>query len=344
MIFTHRASAMSLAVSFVFTCLSPSAALAAETTTYPLTLENCGRQISFEKAPERVAAIGQSTAEILYLLGLADKVVGTAVWIGPVLPQFEEVNAKIPRLADNSPSFESVVEKRPELVAAQFQWNVGPEGIVATPAQFEELGIGVYNSPADCKGKNNEGGGDGVRTTAFDMALIHQEIEELAAIFDVQAAGEELVADLKAREEAAKEKAAKAKGDVSAVFWFSSAELDIDPYVAGKNGAPGYIMSALGVRNIINSDEEWPTVGWETIARANPTIIVAGKMDRRRFPADDVEVKKEFLKMDPVAKLMTASAEDHVIEMDAQAMNPTIRTIDGIEVMAEALTKLGLTQ
>jgi iron complex transport system substrate-binding protein len=103
-------------------------------------------------------------------------------------------------------------------------------------------------------------------------------------------------------------------------------------------------MSLLGVKNVIDSQEEWPTVGWETIARANPTVIVAGKMDRRRFPADDIAVKLEFLKTDPVASLMPAVREGRVVEMDAQAMNPTIRTIDGIEVLADALVKAGLAR
>ncbi|NGO66304.1 ABC transporter substrate-binding protein [Rhizobium daejeonense] len=313
-------------------------------TSYPLTLENCGRQVTFEKAPSRTVSIGQSSTEILYLLGLADKVVGTAVWIGPVLEGYESANAKIERLADNDPSFESVVAKKPDLVTAQFQWHVGPEGIVATPQQFEELGIPVYTSPADCIGKDNSGGGDGVRNAVFTMDLIYQEVRDLAKIFDVEAKGEEVVADLKKREGAARAKIASAQGKLSAVFWFSSAEMDVDPYVAGKKGAPAYIMSALGISNIIESDEEWPTVGWETIAKANPTMIIAGKMDRRRFPADDVVVKHEFLKTDPVASLMPAVKNGHVFDMDAQAMNPTIRTIEGIETLADAIEAAGLSK
>ncbi len=103
-------------------------------------------------------------------------------------------------------------------------------------------------------------------------------------------------------------------------------------------------MSTLGVKNIIASEEEWPTVGWETIAKANPTIIVAGKMERRRFPADDVAVKLKFLDTDPVTNLMPAVKEKRIVEMDAQAMNPTIRTIEGIEVLADALEKAGLSK
>ncbi len=275
---------------------------------------------------------------------MADKVVGTALWIGPVLKGYEDANAKVERLADNDPSFEAVVGKRPDLVTTQFQWQIGPEGVVGTPEQFAELGIPVYTSPADCMGKDNSGGGDGVRKSVFTMDLIYQEVRDLAKIFNVQDRGEEVVADLKKREEAARAKIASANGKISAVFWFSSAELDIDPYVAGRNGAPGYIMSALGLKNVIESDEEWPTVGWETIAKANPSVIVAGKMDRRRFPADDVAVKLKFLATDPVASIMPAVKAAHVFEMDAQAMNPTIRTIEGIETLAEAISTAGLAK
>ena len=333
------AAIFAIASSFA---LLPSAHAAQ--TSYPLTLKNCGRDVTFTHAPERTVAVGQSTTEILYLLGLSDKVVGTAVWVGPVIKGYEEANAKIDRLADNDPSFESVLAKKPDLVTVQYQWHVGPEGVVGKPEQFEELQIPVYTSPADCTGKDNSGGGDGVRHSVFTMDLIYQEVTDLAQIFNVQDKGEKLVAELKAREEAARKKIVSAKGQLSAVFWFSSAELAIDPYVAGKNGAPGYIMSALGIKNVIESDEEWPTVGWETIAKANPTIVVAGKMDRRRFPADDVVLKQKFLKEDPVTSLMPSVKEGHIVTMDAQAMNPTIRTIDGIEVLADAIVQLGLSK
>ncbi|MER8523148.1 ABC transporter substrate-binding protein [Mesorhizobium sp. M1076] len=312
-------------------------------TTYPLTLENCGHQITFQKAPGQTVSIGQSSTEILYLLGLADRVVGTALWVGPVLKDYEEVNSKIDRLADNDPSFESVLAKKPDIIAVQFQWQVGPEGVLAKPEQFEELGIPVYTSPSDCVGKENSAASDGVRHQVFTMDLVYKEIRELAQIYNVQDKGEEVVADLKEREEAARAKVASAEGKLSAVFWFSSAA-DADPYVAGKNGAPGYIMSALGIENIIKADDEWPTVGWETIAKADPTMIVAGSMGRRRYPLDSLEAKLEFLKSDPVTTLMPAVKDGHVFDMDAQAMNPTIRTIEGIEALADAIAKAGLAK
>ncbi len=250
-----------------------------------------------------------------------------------------ELNAGIERLADNDPSFESVVARKPGLVAAEFDWHVGPQGSVATREQFADLGIPTYSLPADCWNKDNSTGSDGTRSAMFQVESIHAGVTELAQIFDVPEKGAELVAELKAREAAAAEKArALDIQDASAVFWFSSAEMDIDPYVAGRKGPPAYMMNALGLKNVVESDEEWPVVSWETIARANPTFIIVAKMDRRRFEADDVEKKLEFLKSDPVAREMDAVKNDRVIVIDAHAMDPSIRNVAALEALEAALS------
>lgn len=312
-------------------------------TDYPLQLTNCGSELTFEKAPASTVAVGQAVTEILYTLGLADKVVGTSVWFSKVLPEYAGVNDKIERLADNDPSFETILGKRPELVSVQYEWHVGPQGLIATREHFTDAGIGTYILPADCTGKDNTIGSDGTRLAAYSMEGIYQGITELAQIFDISEKGDEVLADLKAREAAAKEQAA-ALGleDVSALFWFSSAEMDIDPYVAGQKGAPAYMMEALGLRNVIESDEEWPVVSWESIARANPSIIVVAEMDRRRFEADNIERKLEFLKTDPVAKEMEAVKQGRILVMDGHSMDPSIRNISALEQLAAALPAFNL--
>jgi iron complex transport system substrate-binding protein len=184
-------------------------------------------------------------------------------------------------------------------------------------------------------------GSDGTRLKMFSTDSLYQGIEDLADAFGVPDRGARLVADYQAREAAAVAKASAAEyEDISAVFWFSSPELESDPFVAGRMGAPGYMMRELGIRNVVESDEEWPTVGWETIARANPTVIVIARMDRRRFAADDYEKKLEFLRTDPVASQMEAVKNDRIVIMDAQAMDATIRAIPALEVLADALEKL----
>lgn len=322
--------------------LSTSGAFAAGKTQYPLTLDNCGRKITFDKAPERAVSIGQNSTEILLSLGLAEKMVGTAVWVGPVLDNLKAANEKVPRISNNQPSFEGVVKNDPDLVAAQFVFDVGPNGVVGKREQFEELGVATYISPGDCAAKDNSMR-DGSRSKLFSMDSIYQEIGELAGIFDVQDRGEAFIAELKQREAKAVASVSGGKAaNISLVFWFSSSNINGDAWMAGKNGAPGYITQALGARNLIQTEEEWPAVSWEAIAVQNPSAIVVGAMDRRKFPADDPKVKIDFMEKDPVVGKLDAVKNKRFIELSAQAMNPTIRTIDGIETVAAGLKRLKL--
>lgn len=306
-----------------------------------MQLQNCGYTVSLKQPPASVVTIGQAGTEMLYALGLGDKLVGTSLWFNAVLPQFKAINDKVPRLADNDPSFESVIGKRPALVVSQFEWMVGKDGVVGTREQFHDLGIATYAMPSDCEGKNNLKGADGTRTAAYDVQALYKSITQLAQLFDVQPQGDRLVKDLRERQAkaVAKVKAAQ-QPQLTAALWFSSADLAIDPYMAGKNGVAGYMLQTLGLRNIVDSSEEWPTVGWETIARANPSILVIARMDRRRFPADDYQKKLAFLKKDPVTQHMDAVKHNRIVIVDADALQGSIRLVDGMEQISDAVLKL----
>lgn len=317
----------------------------AQATRYPVTVENCGHQVTFDKAPKRVVAIGQTQTEILYALGLGDRVVGTAVWFSPVAKRFETANARVKKLADNDPSFEAVVAQEPDLVTAMFEWHVGPNGIVGKRDQFAKLKVPAYVSPSDCVGKDNTGGGDGVRTQMFTMELVYRNIREFGQIFDVVDRAEALVAELKAREEkAVAAVAGRAARDIPVTVWFSSKDVKGDAFLAGRNGVPAYILSKLGARNIIATNEEWPLVGWESVAAANPAVIVVVKMDRRRFPADDIDLKLNFLRTDAVASKLDAVRNNRIVVMDVGATRAGLDTVDGIEALAKAIESFGLSK
>jgi len=328
-----------LIASGVLTLVLMSSVVNAQQTEYPLTVSNCGFDQTFDAAPNATVTVGQSTTELLYLLGLGEKVAGTSVWFNPVLPQFAGLNAGIERLADNDPSFESVVNKKPDLVTVMYEWHVGAEGIVATRDMFHDVGVPTYVMPTDCESKDNLVGGDGTRSELFSTEQLYKAISQLSLIYDVQSNGVELIESLKASEAdaIAQAQALNLPTGTSALFWFSSADMEADPYVAGRQGVPAYMMDKLGVDNVVTSDEEWPLVGWETLAKADPSFIVIAEMNRRRFPADDVEMKRQFLMNDPVASEMTAVKEGRIITIDAHAMSPTVRAIYALGQVAEAL-------
>lgn len=309
----------------------------AAATHYPLTLDNCGKPQTFAQAPQRTVTIGQASTELLYALGLGDKLAATSLWFNNVLPEYQVQNAKVPRLADNEPSFEAVVGKRPQLVTVQFEWMVGAQGVVGTREQFDELGISTYLLPSDCEGKDNLVGADGTRLQAFQVDTIYKSVSQLAAIFDVQDRGTALNAELRGRLDSARAQlAGKDLSATSALFWFSSADLHIDPYVAGRQGVADFMLRTLGVRNVVESSEEWPTVGWETLAKANPSWLIIARMDRRRYPADDYQKKLAFLRSDPVTRNMDAVKHDRIVILDADAMQAGIRLFSGVQTLAAA--------
>ncbi|MHC5127032.1 ABC transporter substrate-binding protein [Pseudomonas inefficax] len=317
----------------------------AAATHYPLTLDNCGKPQTFAQAPQRTVTIGQASTELLYALGLGDKLAATSLWFNNVLPEYQVQNAKVPRLADNEPSFEAVVGKRPQLVTVQFEWMVGAQGVVGTREQFDELGISTYLLPSDCEGKDNLVGADGTRLQAFQVDTIYKSVSQLAAIFDVQDRGTALNAELRGRLDSARAQlAGKDLSATSALFWFSSADLHIDPYVAGRQGVADFMLRTLGVRNVVESSEEWPTVGWETLAKANPTWLIIARMDRRRYPADDYRKKLAFLRSDPVTRNMDAVKHDRIIILDADAMQAGIRLFSGVQTLAAAFASGKATQ
>lgn len=300
------------------------------TTSYPLTIENCGVEVSFDKAPERVVSLDQGTTEILLSLGLQDRMVGTASWTDPVLPSLAERNAAVPRLADNAPTYEVVMDADPDFVTASFGRHYKSEGGVATRERFAETNIPSFLSPTDCEGDKSINAGN-TRTTPLKAEVVYEEIRTLATIFDVQSRGEALVADLEKRTEAAKERINASGKTVG--YWFADTK---SPYFAGANGSAAIISEQSGLKNVFSDiQDDWKAVTWEDVVDRNPDILVLGDLLRDRFPGDKLADKKEFLANDPLTSTMDAVKNEHYIALHGAEMNPSIRTADALEKIAD---------
>ncbi|MEW1644000.1 ABC transporter substrate-binding protein [Streptomyces sp. NPDC091219] len=306
---------------------------------FPLTLTDCGHKVTLKSAPQHVVSLNQGTTEILLSLGLADRMAGTATWTDPVLKGLEKANATVPRLADNAPSFENVLDAEPDFVTASFVSTLGKGG-VATREQFEKLGVPTYVSPADCAGKDNDSGGDGSRSTPLTLDTVYGEIRDLSRAMGVEARGDRLVTRLKARVT----KATKGldASDTSLMYWFANSQ---SPYLAGCCGAPGAITRAVGVRNAFSdTHDEWPQINWETVADRDPDVIVLGDLTRKSQTAETAQAKIRFLETNAATRNLTAVKKKRYILLSGQAMNPSIRTVEGIEQVAAGLRDFGLAK
>lgn len=294
-------------------------------TVYPLTVESCGTEVTFDHAPQRVVSLDQNSTEILLSLGLQDRLVGTASWTDPVLDSLEAANADVPRLADNAPTYEVVLGADPDFVTASFGRHFA-EGGVASQERFAETGIDSYLSPTDCDGGTSINGG-GTRTTPLTIDSLYEEITELGQIFDVSDRAATLVSDLKARAEAATE--GVDLDGVTVAYWFADTKT---PYIAGDLGSAALLGRTTGLVNVFDDvDDDWPATTWETLADRDPQVLVLGDLQRDRFPGDRLDDKVEFLESDPLTQTIDAVRNQRYIALHGAELNPSIRFVDGLE-------------
>lgn len=303
---------------------------------FPARVERCGRTITVDAPPQRIASLNQGSTEILLSLGLADRMVGTAGWTDPILPSLADANDDVTRLADQAPSYEDLLATEPDLVTASFGGTLG-QGGVTTPAQLAKVGVPSYLSAVECE-KSELGGtsGDGTRDELLTLDSIATEVRDLATLTGTQDKGTALVTSLQKRMAAAEK---STFDDVSVLYWFANSEA---PYVAGCCGGPGLVSDALGLTNVFADETaEWPQIGWESIAEADPDVLVIGDLTRKSQTAETAKAKIAFLESNPVTREMTAVKKKRYILLAGAEMNPSIRTVDAVEKVAAGLRKLG---
>ncbi|MGU3499720.1 ABC transporter substrate-binding protein [Mycobacterium sp. C31M] len=306
---------------------SPSVAETPGRTNYPLTLDNCGVQVTFEQAPQRAVSLYQASTEILLSLGLADRMVGTSTWFDPVLPELAADNERVPRLADNDPGLETVLDTEPDLITSASAHTFTP-AVVGERARLAELGIATYQSPSVCVDADVDGE-TVTRTAPLRMDTLFREITELAQIFDVQQRGEELVAELRQRLADARD---VPQQDATVAFWFSGLRT---PYMAGCCSAPGLYATEVGATNVFaDAREDWPEVSWEVVADRDPDVLVLADLSRKRIDGDALDSKKAFLESDPLTRNMTAVQQQRYVVLTGSELDPGIRQVDAIEKIA----------
>lgn len=305
-------------------------------TSYPLTLQNCGVEVTFERAPTRAVSLYQASTEILLSLGLADRMVGSSTWFDPVLPALAADNARVPRLADNDPSLEAVLDTEPDLITSASAHTFTP-AVVGDRARLAELGIPTYQSPSVCTDAVVEGE-TVTRTGPLEMDTLFREITELAQIFDVADRGAQLVDDLKRRLADAPEVAHQ---DGTVAFWFSGVRT---PYLAGCCSAPGLYAREVGVTNVFaDAREDWPEISWEALADRDPDVLVLADLSRKRIDGDALDTKIQFLETNPVTRNMSAVRDRRYVVLTGSELDPGIRQIDAVEKLAEGFAALNQT-
>jgi iron complex transport system substrate-binding protein len=78
------------------------------------------------------------------------------------------------------------------------------------------------------------------------------------------------------------------------------------------------------------------------VADRNPTAFVLADLSRRSLAGDALDSKIEFLETNPVTQRLPAVTDKRYIVVNGADLNPSIRTVDGVEKVAAALQGWGL--
>lgn len=296
--------------------MMPALMIAAPALAYPVTVESCGRSVTFEAAPERAISHDVNLTEMMLVLGLRDRMVGyTGISGWKTLDEEMRAGvAEMPELAERYPTREVLAGAEADFFFAG--WNYGMKvGGEVTPETLEPLGIKVYELTESCIHI-----GPKARSSMADM---YADIRNLGAIFGVEDRAEGLIAEWTARLEAAV--AGVDRSNPLRVFVYDSGEEA--PFTAGAYAMPTALIEAAGGRNIMDDlEKSWAEVAWEPVIDRNPEVIVIVN-----YGDVTAEQKIAFLKGNPAFAGIEAVKNDRFVVLDYVEATPGPRNIKAVE-------------
>lgn len=298
---------------------TPTAVATADFT--PVTVDNCGTEVTVDAPPERIVSIKSTSTEMLLSLGLADRMVGTAYSDGPLPDDLADAAADIPVLSDQVPGQEALLEVAPDFVYAGWESNFSADG-AGERDTLQQLDIGTYVSPAACKE-------EGYMPDPLTFDGLFDEFREAGAIFGVPDRAEDLIADQQATLDAV----TPAEEGTTALWYSSGTDT---PYVGAGIGSPQMIMDAAGLTNIFaDVHDTWTSAGWEQIVAADPDVIVLVDADW-----NTAESKIELLESNPATAQLSAVQQHRYLTLPFPATEAGVRNVDTVVSLTEQLAEL----
>ena len=264
-------------------------------------IDDAGRTVEIVKNPQRLVSLAPSNTEILFALGLGDKVVGVTDFC-----DYPEEAKAIEQVGTYfEPNIEMIFSLSPDLVLAI------PD-VPEVVAKLEELGIpALILDPSDLEG------------ILADIQLVGQAT-------GAEREADALVAEMKERIAAVTGKAGEVK-ERRKVFCEIDATDPSKPWASG----PGSFMDAMihlsgGTNVAADADSPWPQLSAEEIIAKDPEIIILAD--------SKYGVTAESVRERPGWGVITAVKEGAIYDIDDDLISrPGPRIVDGLETVARII-------
>ncbi|MEV6405008.1 MULTISPECIES: ABC transporter substrate-binding protein [Streptomyces] len=276
------AAALALTATGCGATVEPSAT----TDAKAVTLTNCGREVTFDKVPERVVTNDVGITELMFALGLEDRMAGFA------MPDdkgdlsgvpWKDGYEKVKWLSKDQLTKENVLDARADLVFAGWNYGFREDGGF-TPDALKKLGIPSYILTESCRNGRTKSS----RGIMEPLEALYADLTNLGKLFGVEKRAAGLIAGFK-KQVAAVRAQIPAGGARPTVFLYDSGQ--DQPFTSGRYAAPDQIISEAGGTNLMHDvADSWTTVGWESVVARDPDVIVICD-----YGDVGAEQKKDFL-------------------------------------------------
>lgn len=269
--------------------------------TYPLTVQDdSGAKVTVPQAPQRIVSLMPSHTETLFALGLEGKVVAVTKWDN--YPP--DVQNKVEHVFQDglNPPTEELLSLKPDLVVL---------------------------------GSHNKETVDALRKAGLTVVLydpqslrdVYRVIGELGKITNRTKEAQQLIARMKAKEEAIREKV-QAIPEKERVRVYVEADPD-QLYTAGKHTFLDELIQLAGGQNIAHDLEGWQKISAEMVIQRNPQVIVVTYGYYVPNAADKPKQRAGWSVVDAVK-------EGRVYALDPDLISrPGPRILDGVETLAK---------
>lgn len=255
MLFKHKWFAPILIVLLLSACssneiktleLSPEDEQPVAAKAGPYTvIDDRGVELTFDEVPETVISLQPSNTEILFSLGVGDKIIGATDF-----DTYPEEALEIERVSDSvKVNGERVIALNPDIIIA---YTVGDEAQIT---QLEDAGLKVF-----------------VIESAKTFEDVYSDIKQIAQVMGVVETGDQLVSEIQAQITAVKEKTDTLEEKKQAYFEISPKP---DIWTAGSGTFQQEILEAAGVENVFANQQGWFNVAEEEIIKIDPQVILS---------------------------------------------------------------------
>ena len=277
--------------------------MASKDGAFPVTVtDDLGRKVTIKAEPQRIISLAPSNTEVLFFLGLGDRVVGVTTYCD--YPEAAKVIPKIGGFKD--PSLEKVVALKPDLV---FATGMHAQLI----KQLEDAGLTVLVIKPNTI--------DGIFNSFKTIAKAAGEENKAAA----------LTKGLQDRVDAVNKKIATIPDNQRPAVYY---EMWYEPLMSvGKNTLISETIKLAGGKSITaDLAEQYPQISEEVIIEKNPDVLINSYgHDAKKVTPEEIAARKGWNELSFVK-----NNRIYTIESDCLTIAGP-RIVDGLEKMAQCL-------